>query len=29
MGEAARRHALARFSIERMADAYERIYRCA
>jgi glycosyltransferase involved in cell wall biosynthesis len=27
MGEAARRHALASFSIERMADAYERIYR--
>ncbi len=27
MGEAARRHALARFSIERMADDYERIYR--
>jgi glycosyltransferase involved in cell wall biosynthesis len=27
MGEAARRHALARFSIERVADAYERIYR--
>jgi len=29
MGEAARRHALASFSIERMADAYERIYRGA
>jgi glycosyltransferase involved in cell wall biosynthesis len=27
MGNAARRHALARFSIDRMADAYERIYR--
>ena len=27
MGEAARSHALTRFSIERMADAYERIYR--
>jgi glycosyltransferase involved in cell wall biosynthesis len=27
LGEAARRHALARFSIERMADDYERIYR--
>jgi glycosyltransferase involved in cell wall biosynthesis len=27
MGESARRHALASFSIERMADAYERIYR--
>jgi glycosyltransferase involved in cell wall biosynthesis len=27
MGEAARRHALARFSIDRMTDAYERIYR--
>jgi glycosyltransferase involved in cell wall biosynthesis len=26
MGEAARRHALARFSIERMVDDYERIY---
>jgi glycosyltransferase involved in cell wall biosynthesis len=29
LGEAARAHALARFSIERMADAYERIYRGA
>jgi glycosyltransferase involved in cell wall biosynthesis len=29
MGEAARRHALASFSIRRMADAYERIYRTA
>lgn len=27
MGESARNHALASFSIERMADAYERIYR--
>ena len=27
MGESARSHALARFSIERMADDYERIYR--
>jgi glycosyltransferase involved in cell wall biosynthesis len=27
LGEAARDHALASFSIERMADAYERIYR--
>jgi glycosyltransferase involved in cell wall biosynthesis len=27
MGESARHHALAVFSIERMADAYERIYR--
>jgi glycosyltransferase involved in cell wall biosynthesis len=27
MGEAARAHALAAFSIERVADAYERIYR--
>ncbi len=27
MGEAARRHALAHFSIDRMTDAYERIYR--
>jgi glycosyltransferase involved in cell wall biosynthesis len=26
MGDAARRHALVRFSIERVADAYERIY---
>jgi glycosyltransferase involved in cell wall biosynthesis len=26
MGQAARRHALARFSIERSVDAYERIY---
>jgi glycosyltransferase involved in cell wall biosynthesis len=26
MGQAARRHALARFSIERTVDAYERIY---
>lgn len=26
MGESARRHAVASFSIERMADAYERIY---
>jgi glycosyltransferase involved in cell wall biosynthesis len=29
MGQAARRHALANFSIERVADAYERIYRGA
>jgi glycosyltransferase involved in cell wall biosynthesis len=29
MGEAARRHAFASFSIERMADDYERIYRAA
>jgi glycosyltransferase involved in cell wall biosynthesis len=27
MGDAARRHALACFSIDRMVDAYERIYR--
>ncbi len=27
MGISARRHAIARFSIERMVDAYERIYR--
>ena len=27
MGEAARTHALARFSLERMADAYEALYR--
>jgi glycosyltransferase involved in cell wall biosynthesis len=27
LGEAARSHALASFSIERMADAYERVYR--
>jgi glycosyltransferase involved in cell wall biosynthesis len=27
MGEAARRHALARFSIDRMTDAYEVLYR--
>jgi glycosyltransferase involved in cell wall biosynthesis len=27
MGQAARRHALARFSIERMAAEYERLYR--
>jgi glycosyltransferase involved in cell wall biosynthesis len=27
MGQSARSHALARFSIERMADDYERIYR--
>lgn len=26
-GEAARRHALAHFSVERMADAYENLYR--
>ncbi len=29
LGESARQHALASFSIERMADAYERIYRGA
>jgi hypothetical protein len=27
MGRAARRHALDRFSIDRMTDAYEAIYR--
>jgi hypothetical protein len=27
MGESARRHALARFSIDRMTDAYEGLYR--
>jgi glycosyltransferase involved in cell wall biosynthesis len=27
MGARARRHALARFSIDRMTDAYEAIYR--
>jgi glycosyltransferase involved in cell wall biosynthesis len=27
MGEAARRHALAHFSVERMTDAYENLYR--
>jgi glycosyltransferase involved in cell wall biosynthesis len=29
MGEAARRHALAHFSVESMADAYDRLYRDA